>query len=163
MRKYRDVDLKKAIFIAVGTGKVKDFVQLLEKVKLSQKDKNDLLYLAAMKGNALMVSLLLGEGAHVKARSEDGITPLHCAAKRGDADVVKILLEHGADVNARDKKGDTPLHRAAWEGNTEVVKVLLEYGADVNARSKISKKLPGHTPLLWSCSKRSCRCSEGAS
>ncbi len=141
-KKYREADLKEALRKATESGKGRDFLWLLERAELSQGEKNELLHLAAERGEALLVYLLLREGADEDARDGDGRTPLHKAAEEGHVEVAKVLLKHGADLNAKDRYEDTPLHKAAEKGRVEVVKLLLEHGADVNTRDRYE-----NTPL----------------
>jgi uncharacterized protein len=56
---------------------------------------------AATKGNAQVVRLLVGAGAGVDARADDGRTPLMMAIETGNRKSVELLLRAGADVNAR--------------------------------------------------------------
>lgn len=56
---------------------------------------------------------MLGSGASIDSRNEDGCTALHFAADRGQREVARLLIQHGADVNAVDSDGQTPLHYAA--------------------------------------------------
>jgi len=79
------------------------------------------LMLAASRGSAEMVSVLIGAlRADVNhASSSDGDTALHRAACHGRPEVVKILLEAGADVKARVRGGAltgwTPSRVAEWK------------------------------------------------
>jgi len=43
-----------------------------------------------------IVCALIGYGARVSAKSEDGCTPLHIAVKDGLSDIVSMLLENSA-------------------------------------------------------------------
>lgn len=90
-----------------------------------------------------VVSLLVANGADVKARSKRGETPLADAAGRGDLDAVRLLLDKGADVNAVDYRGYTPLmHAVQYDRDSpEIVKLLLDRGANVNVTGE------GHTPV----------------
>ena len=58
------------------------------------------LYLAAVKGNADVVALLLRRGAVVDRPNTNGITALWAAAAGGHLDVAKRLMDAGAQVNA---------------------------------------------------------------
>ncbi|KAJ8668562.1 hypothetical protein QAD02_010225 [Eretmocerus hayati] len=85
---------------------------------------------------AEVVSLLLENGANVKARDFELKTPLHYAYQNDHMDVAKLLINHGADINAQNIYGETPLHIVCWatsEGETEEqILCLLENGADIN-------------------------------
>ena len=68
------------------------------------------LFEAAEKGTADDVRSLIGQGADVNAKNNDGETPLFCAAfYSSHVEILKCLLENGADVNAEDLDGRTPL------------------------------------------------------
>jgi ankyrin repeat protein len=83
------------------------------------------LTVAAFKGHAKVVKLLLGSGADVNWRSPGNNTPLYFAAQNGHAGVVDLLLSGGADVNLRTLEGVAPLTAAAQNGHTAVVDSLL--------------------------------------
>ena len=80
------------------------------------------------------IEALLGAGAEVDARAENGWTPLHVAARRANAAAIEALLDAGAEVDARDEDGETPLHRAAYFGNAAAIGALINAGAEVDAR-----------------------------
>ena len=69
--------------------------------------------MAAERGYAGVVRVLLDRGADASAADRTGRMPLHLAVLRGHTDVVRLLLEHGADVNGRDRHGKPPLRLAA--------------------------------------------------
>ncbi|KAK4206451.1 ankyrin-2, partial [Rhypophila decipiens] len=85
------------------------------------------LFLAAGKGHAAAVKILLDAGADPDAEERQGLKPLHESAKANHADVVRVLLEAGV----------SPL--------TEKTK---EYPARRCGRSPSSI---GHTPLMYAC------------
>ncbi|KAL7881645.1 hypothetical protein AOLI_G00084930 [Acnodon oligacanthus] len=76
------------------------------------------------------VRQLVGSGASVNQRNEDGVTLLHMACASGYRDVVSLLLESGADVQAADNTYWTPLHLAAKYGQTHIVNQLLKHKAN---------------------------------
>ncbi|UKZ79073.1 hypothetical protein TrVFT333_006824 [Trichoderma virens FT-333] len=101
------------------------------------------LHEAARNGKADVVKLLLGQGANIEAKNNDGNTPLHDAARNGKADVTKLLLARGANIEAKNNDiGDTPLHLAAWNGKADMVKFLLDHRANIEAKDN-----SGNTPL----------------
>jgi len=81
--------------------------------------------MASQNGYAELVRLLLGKGADINVKSNEGITALWAAAHEGNIEVVKLLLEKGADVNAkRTSDGQTALYAAWQKGCTDVVMLL---------------------------------------
>ena len=91
------------------------------------------LYMAALKGHAAAVVVLLRAGAKVnKAGTDDGETALMVAALVGEEIVVAMLLRAGAALNKTCNAGHTALSRAAREGHMAVLKLLIEAGAKVD-------------------------------
>lgn len=91
------------------------------------------LQLAALKGHAEMVTLLLRAKARVDLANGQGFLPLHDAALGGSAEVVRRLVTAGAVVDAPATgrgDGQTALQIAAAFGNREAVMALLAAGAD---------------------------------
>ncbi|XP_069688643.1 transient receptor potential channel pyrexia-like isoform X2 [Periplaneta americana] len=92
------------------------------------------LLMAAWKGNAHMLTVLLEFGASPSVTDVEGRTSLHLAACAGAADCVHQLLSHGAPVQPWDSHHRaTPLHCAASAGNLTCLRLLLKFGADINA------------------------------
>ncbi|KAJ0036282.1 hypothetical protein NQD34_004959 [Periophthalmus magnuspinnatus] len=130
------------------------------------------LYLAAQKGFARCVEVLLAQGAscllndnhlmwtpiHVADYGEEGDltnvadkfgqTPLMLAVLEGHIDCVHLLLEKGSSPEAKDKKGSTALHRGAVFGHTDCVAALLDHKASV-----LSRDSQGKTPLHYAASR----------
>ena len=120
------------------------------------------LHQAALRGEAVMVDLLLGAGANPNAATASGLTPLHLlGSSRGNITGTGVgsqavaalarLLAAGANPNAVTSSGRTPLHDAVQQslnamhprGWAAGVAHLLAAGAD--------PRLPdttGVTPLL---------------
>jgi ankyrin repeat protein len=94
------------------------------------------LSLAALNGNAPMVSALLEAGADANSTSAEGEPVLLTAARAGNTATVTLLLARGADPNAREPwLSQTALMWAAAENHAAVVTALLARGADPNATS----------------------------
>jgi ankyrin repeat protein len=91
------------------------------------------LHIAATRGYAPVVWLLLEKGADPTQRDTTGCTPLHCAAAAGHASVCGLLLasQQGSIGLARvvDNEMRTALHAAASGGYPATVQVLLDGGA----------------------------------
>ncbi|MGO8758220.1 MAG: ankyrin repeat domain-containing protein [Terracidiphilus sp.] len=91
---------------------------------------------AASSGDTAQVARLLGQGANIDAKNNQGDAPLLLAAKSGKADIVKLLIEKGADIEAKNNKGDTALIAACMVGHADVARVLVEKGASIDARDE---------------------------
>ena len=99
--------------------------QLLQE-GIKQSYYNTELLLAANKGNATMVKLLLIAGANPNA-AHKGWTPLMYAAYNGHRDCVQVLRKSSAiDVNKANDSGWTPLMMAAAGNHADCVKELLK-------------------------------------
>ncbi|KAK4467524.1 hypothetical protein MN116_008911 [Schistosoma mekongi] len=85
------------------------------------------LTIAADKGNAKFVNLLLEKGAVVEARNKKGATPLWLASNGGHLEVVQSLIQHSADVNSQDNRKVTCLMAAFRKGHINVVRLLVQY------------------------------------
>jgi uncharacterized protein len=100
------------------------------------------LLLAAQRGHAELIDVLLKAGASVK-RAEavlpEGQTLLMHAARTGDVAALKSLITGGSDLNARETRtGTTALIWAATSNRAPAVRVLAEAGADLNIRSTVT-------------------------
>jgi ankyrin repeat protein len=142
----RGITSTNPLFYASLLGLRDTIIYLLEKAKLGVNNidgfNRTALQAAALKGQTLIVKLLLEKGADVTIANREGWTPLNSASFSGHVKVVKLLLEKGADVTAVMTDRRTPLYSASFNGHVEVVKLLLEKGADVTA-----VMTDGRTPL----------------
>lgn len=105
-------------------------------------DVNDEFDDAVLASDMQRVEFLVGKGADVSKRNEQGDEPLNIAALQRNPDLVKFLLDHHADVNSRGSNGMTPLLEAVMQDDTGTLKVLAAHGADLESRTP-----DGATPL----------------
>ncbi|CDF39250.1 unnamed protein product [Chondrus crispus] len=94
------------------------------------------LCLAAQKGFAKVVQMLLEHGADPNNEDEGKYTPLHLSASNGFVPCVELLLQAGARVDSTTRKGVTPLHYAVQGAHADAVKLLIAAGAKVNCTRK---------------------------
>lgn len=103
------------------------------------------LLIAAEKGNADIISVLINAGARVNEQDSEGFSALHAAAAYRDPKILKKLIhEHHADINLCLLNGSRPIHSAASRGTAEHVRIILDAGASID-----SKNESGRTPLHW--------------
>lgn len=96
---------------------------------------------AAQKAQVEVVKTLVGLGADVNTKDDEGFSPLarclETVVQPKVLAVVKFLLDNGADVNSIDNLGHTPLivcvKKRCCSEMYDVVKVLLRRGADERA------------------------------
>jgi uncharacterized protein len=129
------------------------------------------LHIAAAKGSAEMVELLLAMGAAPDPKDKDGKTPLRYAVDAGIAPMAKALIGKNASLYAGDSGGvtpldamiakelagaildrnsvssrgparETPLHKAVDRLSLESVRAMLALDPELNARDA-----SGRTPL----------------
>jgi ankyrin repeat protein len=85
-----------------------DILSPIDPLTYVQPDGDGLLHIAAIRGDARTISLLLEAGLDPNSIGDMGETPLHYAYSFDHNDVVKILLEHGANPNIRSEFGLLP-------------------------------------------------------
>lgn len=86
---------------------------------------------AAGSGNAEEAARLLGLGADVEVRDEEGRSPLMLAVLGDHAAVAEVLVERGADPDALDDAGDTPWVNCGVTGSVAMMQALLPAGPDL--------------------------------
>lgn len=91
---------------------------------------NTPLLLAALEGNAMMVSRLIEAGADLYVVNDDFNGVLFNACYAASPEVIRLLIEAGADINDTNEEGTTALMYAASASRLECVKTLLALGAD---------------------------------
>ena len=116
--------------------KVKNLLNLKEKIEVKQLDEEDTLSEVVINQNADIVKILLALGVNVNKQDNDFITPLHWAsALASDLPVAKMLVQNGANLDAVTEGNLTPLWFASDYGNVGAVKLLLENGCNTGIRN----------------------------
>lgn len=83
---------------------------------------------AAYNGHTEIVEYLLGRGAEVDGKTENGSTPLFFAARFGHVDTVKVLLKHGADPTILNDRDETAVDWAVKGRQLEIEDLLRQAG-----------------------------------
>ena len=99
-------------------------------IRMKDEDGNTPLHLAAYKGAADIVSLLLSHGADVYAENGEGLNPLHAAVIRGDAETVKRIADSDSSLIAKSNESGSLLILAVQNGRSELYGYLLEKGPE---------------------------------
>jgi ankyrin repeat protein len=87
---------------------------------------------AAADGNNEELLTLIGSGAEVDARDDNGMTALAWSARNGQLETLRTLLLYGARPDLPDAdNGWPPLVHAIHRGQNEAAIELLDAGADV--------------------------------
>jgi hypothetical protein len=105
---------------------------------------NNELLSAASSGDTAAAARLLGQGAEVDTKNNQGDTPLMLATKSGKIDTAKLLIEKGANLEAKNNVGETALIAACTAGHADIAQLLVEKGAATDARDE-----GGATPLMY--------------
>jgi ankyrin repeat protein len=104
--------------------------------------------LAAERGDAKKVSMLLWYGADPHIPAYSGSDPLCYAAKVADPACISLLLNAGAKVDCRTGWDQTALHyAAAHNSNRRHTELLLAAGADPNSADRDGRTPLGFTPV----------------
>lgn len=91
---------------------------------LIDSDGNTLLHLAALAGDADILTETLQHDIDINARNQRGETALFLAAKNGDAAAVNALLEKNADKAIAANDGQTPAKAAQAANHPDVAKLV---------------------------------------
>lgn len=94
-----------------------------------------LLHLAAQKGQAAMIPLLLEAGVDPMARANNGALAIHEAIWYGRTEAALALIPayKAQGYNPEGGHNGYPVRMAIWRGHTRIVQAFLEAGLDPNA------------------------------
>ncbi len=94
----------------------------------TNKFQQTLLHLAAYKGQAANIEILLEQGgASINAQDLSKKTPLYLAVVQGHLSAAICLLDKGADPRLCAIEGDTILHVAAFYGYAPLLQIILKH------------------------------------
>lgn len=89
-------------------------------VGMRSPNGNTPLHVAALRGEAVAVRLLLEAGADPNAVGERGCTPLHHALEKAHRNVARMLVAAGSSLDAKNRDAITPRDMTKtvplWEG-----------------------------------------------
>jgi hypothetical protein len=128
-----DILLRRAVHIAAETADL-DLLELVTQQSpqlLASRDVCSMtaLCIAAYYGHTNFFKVLVGAGADLKHRDEDGRSILSIASGAGHLEIVDFILSQGISPNDDEVAACSPLHAAAAGGHLRVCEFLLERGA----------------------------------
>ncbi|KAH7729304.1 ankyrin repeat and KH domain-containing protein mask [Aphelenchoides avenae] len=85
------------------------------------------LTIAADKGHAAFVELLIHAGAAIDVRNKKGCSALWLACNGGHLETVQTLVKHNADVDTQDNRLVSPLMIAFRKGHLKIVKYMVRH------------------------------------
>nr|XP_046255816.1 inversin isoform X2 [Scatophagus argus] len=104
------------------------------------------LHLAAQKGNARFLKLLLSRRANWLQKDLEEMTPLHLATRHPSPKALALLLKHigPGEVDTQDKNKQTALHWSAFYNRPEHVRLLIKHDSNIGIPDS-----EGKIPLHW--------------
>lgn len=116
------------------TGLIEFFLE--RDVSMNSKDKYGttalMMAVPLVEGSTDIVQYLIGLGAFVDARDNDGRTALHIAVEHQKLFISEELLKQGASADIQDVGGQIVLHKTAALGRESLTTMLLKYTKNIN-------------------------------
>ncbi|XP_062841390.1 inversin [Trichomycterus rosablanca] len=115
-------------------------------VNKADRSKRTALHLAAQKGNARFMKLLLARHANWMLKDLEEMIPLHLATRHSSPKPLSLLLKHMApgEVDTQDRRKQTALHWSAFYNHPEHVKLLIKHDSNIGIPDS-----EGKIPLHW--------------
>lgn len=114
-----------AVMLAAFAGNLRLVRQLVERgARINKVVGWTALHYAATEGHNDIVVYLLGEGANVNTRTENGVSALYMAARKPSREVVMTLLRAGAYRDVCNDKGQSPADAARAAGDAQLADFL---------------------------------------
>jgi len=142
----RDTAAWSALMIAAWEGQI-DAAQMLLDARANVNHQVDMatpLALAAERGNAAVIRLLLDRGARTAVTSADQkktAMVIVAAAESGSVESVQTLLDDGVSADAENTGKYTALLAAVDRGHAAVARLLVANGADVTRKSATGRSV----------------------
>ena len=107
-------------------GQVETLLQQNIDIKYKDKHGQNVLHLAASKGDTRIIELLINDGADVDSQDEYGGTPICIAIVAGQTEIVKKLIEKNARLDTKNINGNNALHIALTSRDPKMINFLIE-------------------------------------
>jgi ankyrin repeat protein len=128
-------------------GIMQTLLKLGAKLDLVNGERETALLIAAQRGSAECVSMLVKAGADTGGKDRlfhCGL--LICAVMSGDRKTIETVLKASVKIDQRDHAKQTALFHAVTKNLHEVIPLLVKHGANINKRDA-----NGATPLIVAC------------
>jgi ankyrin repeat protein len=110
-----------------------------------EEDSATPLHVAAMKGNCILINILVGYGAKVDARDVLGRTPIFWAVMHRQLEAISLLVTLNCDTSVINELDRSLLHEAIWWGQGQSLEKLIDCG--VESQSNRAGVQPNHYAL----------------
>lgn len=130
----------KGIYYALDRGNAR-LLNYMISLKYPLKELDSLqtpLHVAASKGQASCLAILLKQEWEKDARDANGATPLHLAVQSESLECCRLLLEAGSNPLEYDKIPQTPFQMALDSSNEKINQLFIEKCSLIRKRSSIS-------------------------
>lgn len=146
-----DVTKYKSIFEAIQNDDLNGVKYFIEKQNINpnaiknETYKQNVLMIAAKKGNYDIMAYLIEKGADIKYKDNSGKTALMHAITSQKINVLDLLVEKGLNVQDIDNKENTTLIYAVKTKNAEIINYFINKKVDINKGNTLKE-----TPLFFS-------------
>lgn len=136
---------------AIKRGNLEKAKEIIESgdVSADAQDERDnsALTIAGLRGEFVIMELLLEHEADINRKDASGKTPLIQAASRDSLEAFQFLCEHGADVKLLDKSGMAAIHHAVDGGYVKMIEYMLDNAEKFSFDIEQQETSNGMTPL----------------
>lgn len=94
---------------------------------------------AALRGDVQQMKGLIGQGAKIDGRNDEGNTPLTCTILANQEDAAKFLLAAGVDYSTFGWSEMPPLFLAASVGSVGIAQLILDQKGKINPKSWVGQ------------------------
>lgn len=111
------------------------------------------LTMAADRGKADCLAMLIAAGANLNASDPYGQTGVMGAAFNGHVECLSMLITAGCDINAKSEDGLTAAMGAVLNGQADCLSILINAGADLESRNEngLSASDLARSERKWQC------------
>lgn len=149
-----DAEGNTPLMSAIRAGRSSVCVELIKKMSVAQinhanKEGETSIFIAAHKGNGVVLQRLLRHKADCNLATESGVIPLMVALQQNNTECVNALIAAGSQINVHDANGRNCLHYYAKAkvfnvGTVNAIRKITEINGLLDACDK-----DGHKPIHY--------------